>query len=351
MAYPGGMIPHMTTRLQPWPNQTTTVEVNTTPYQIYRVTITENYPGMDQRKTFAEFYGYDENGDYAFTGGTITASAEHSSHPKENAFNGVFAGQQWSSNATGSQWVQYDLGVGNEKIVQYAELGINWISAQTNFHAQQFFISASNDGTNFDTLLSVNMGDFVTARNGWWSVEGGPSIARAQYCASFLHSSSNGEQKIISPKFFRWLVTENNGYAYCVVPNIEIYDKNGQLIPAKFAGASHSHSSYLPGRALGRNIAVGDWWGVEVTPSVANPVSFYYMTDDGAEVEAAAYAIWGGIREQERDAPFKKWAFQCSNDCVNWTTLETREDQSDWDLWEKRYYAFGEGPVITDETP
>lgn len=78
------------------------------------------------------------------TGGTASASTTYSSYSAANAFDGN-SSTFWAAGTTGTQWVGYDFGVGNEASVQYVLMKSR--SGYGGQMPQAFSVQSSNDSS------------------------------------------------------------------------------------------------------------------------------------------------------------------------------------------------------------
>ena len=351
MAIVNGFFPHMNTvRLQPWPNQTTTVEVNQDPYRVYRVTVLNNYG--DQRKGFGEFEGYDAGGAYVFAGGSSSASAVFGDWAADRAFARSFlSASRWVSNTTGTQWVQYDLGVGNSAAVAFGKFGVYPQFAGT-YEAQQWRVDASDDGVEFVTLLEVSTPTpWAQEALGVWCAPLEPDFGYVSFCAgrygeAYLppRDGRSGIVRSINPKFYRWVVYDNHGYTFSVIDFVELLDTSGNVISLSHAGArgwSSGAHHYVPSHVLkGPSGTLREWWVYGGTPTAAAPHLLGVRVSDGHETPVAGYRIGMPDREQEHGAAWKHWVFQFSFDGFTWHTAHEKQDEPQWGLGSVNEYLF-----------
>lgn len=128
------------------------------------------------------------------TGGTSSAETTMVAHA--NAVDDD-TGTQWRANSSAATgWWQYDLGVGNEKTFRWMNLYVNGTGAW-----KDFYVMASNNGTNFDTL-----GTFRTVYGGWLCAPIENSTSYRYYRLKGISKwNSTGWQPVINElEMFEW---------------------------------------------------------------------------------------------------------------------------------------------------
>ena len=125
-------------------------------YSKYRLYITENSSpsGTIKYVSIAEFSGH-ESADGLSANllvGTASASSAFSGWPASGAFDSN-PGTSWSSESSvsGVEWLRIDLA----SAVQIRTFKITSINASSGYYVpKNFIVQGSNDGTNWDNLIS-----------------------------------------------------------------------------------------------------------------------------------------------------------------------------------------------------
>jgi hypothetical protein len=140
---------------------------NATAYRYYQIDVLNAYSGVVDSISEIQMYELtDATGvtlsDYCLLfGGTLSVSSDRGGgYPKENSIDSRNTSRWATVDGVTSAWWRYDLGSGVTDVMTKLE----FITVSTEIpHA--FIVQGSNDGTNWDTLLSTNSAN----SQGWQS--------------------------------------------------------------------------------------------------------------------------------------------------------------------------------------
>ncbi len=190
---------------------------------------------------------------------------------------------------------------------------------------------ASNDGTTWTTL------DERKLESGWTAGE-------------YRYYAVSNETAYTQ---YRLAITDNNGNAYTQFARLEFYGTGTSLVGLTRASTgslytnSASHATYGAKGAFDNNRSDtnGRWLATK-----ADHMYVVYKFNEATAVNMLR--VWngsnsgGGVSSADRSP--KAWTFQASNDGENWTTLDTRTNETGWSAnGESRDYPFENDTAYT----
>lgn len=274
----------------------------------------------------------------------VSASTEYSGMEAWKAFNGTVADNddRWRSTTKTDSWIKLDFGE-SKKVSIVKITAVNY-STVIGGHPITFTIEGSSDDVNWNTIKQFTTTAFSAGESRDFEFDR-PVVYRYFRLTPTETQGSTSYYNIgeisygLSP-INKILISSDDEYY-----SIEPVGREGSLIPAMtsntapkgVASASSVYSSSYPAWKAFDGRDVSDGWA-----SSGTTFPQWLKYDFGEPETVGKYTIRGRNSTNADDLrqTIKDWEFQGSNDDVNWTTLDKRVGEANWNRSEKREYEF-----------
>jgi hypothetical protein len=268
-----------------------------------------------------ELTPHDLSSDTSHSPFVVSSSTEWTGLESFKAFDGgVGGGSYWLGTNAGVDWLQIELGSGNARLLGSYAIQVNTIPEATRA-PKDWTMKGSNNGTDWTVL------DTRTSQTGWGSGE----------TRTFTISSPT-----TAYRYYRLDITANNGdatfvqvaelYLYLGYPSNEFAPHNmtTDSAPSPYVASASTFqvgsNAYLAFNGAGAgwlgNNGGADWVQIDLGSGNVFLIEQYQIRDAGVAARAP-----------------KDWTLKGSNNGSDWTTLDTRTNETGWGTFDLRTYT------------
>jgi hypothetical protein len=254
------------------------------------------------------------------TGGSVSFSSQFNgtTYAAANAFDGNALTDYAAVNNVGN-WISYDFGVGNEVTINHLKLIPT--AAFPNEGSSGFVVSYSADGTNYVPYCAVYRTWVNSTEN---------------YVLSDDIASEPNLSKTTAHRYWRLLTTQQGRFNNTQqITALELRNPSGVDL-TQTVGGTASASSQQVGVAPAVDAfdnGLFTEWGASVS---AAPAWLKWDFGAGNAQIVSSYAVRGSLNSNLTPCG---WKLQCSDDDLNWKTLDWKLSVPAWGNIEERVYS------------